>query len=80
MTMTRQEAAAKAREARTAKRQEAAEASGIAPTTYVYVGAEVAVLVEIDGSNYEFRQHAPVHLSHAVKHLDANSDFERVAE
>ena len=54
-----------------------AEATGIEPTSYVYVGKLSEVLVVIDGRNYEFRAHQPVYLSHAEPALDASADFER---
>jgi hypothetical protein len=83
MAMTKQQAAAKARAAKAAKLQAQAEAgyseaSGVQPTTYVYVGSKDAVIVVIDGTRYEFRPHELVHLPNSVPFLDEHKDFRKV--
>jgi hypothetical protein len=82
MVMTKTQSAANAREVRAAKHEAALTPRRVKgePTTYTYVGGMNAVLVIVDGTTYEFRLNDPVHLPHAVANLDANPDFEKVAE
>jgi hypothetical protein len=57
-----------------------AEASGIDPTSYRYIGGLDMVVVVVGGTAYDFRKGDPVHLAHPDKGLDDNPDFERVEE
>jgi hypothetical protein len=50
------------------------------PSSYKYVGPEDLVLVEHEGTTYEFRRGAVVHLPSPSSDLDKSKDFERVED